>query len=120
MKSVVYRCVICRRYESKSFTTPQSPPLTSFRINEAPPFLYTAVDFAGSILVKEGEKNSSKVWIALSTCDVIRAVHLELVGDMLVIRLICCLKRFTARRGEDAQSLLSFSFYHSAMAEVRE
>ena len=103
MKSVVYRCVICRRYKGKSFTPPQSPPLPSFRVNKAPPFLYTAVDFAGPIFVQGLD-------LSLSTCGVIRAVHLEFVGAMLVITLIRCLKRFTARMLDHAHSLLSFSF----------
>lgn len=99
VKSVVHKCVICRRFEGRPFAAPQSPPLPPFRVKEAPPFLYTAVDFAGPIYIMGGEKSSSKVWIALFTCCVVRAVHLELVCDMTAMTFVHCLKHFAARRG---------------------
>ena len=90
VKSIVHRCVLCSRFEGKPFTPPQSSPLPSFRVNKALPFMYTAADFTDPILVKDGDKNSSKVWIALFTCAIVRAVHLELVCDMTAITFISC------------------------------
>ena len=80
---------------------PPAPPLPSFRVNEAPPFTYTAVDYAGPMYVRNHHKdvNGSKVWICLFTCCVTRATHLELVLDLSTATFIRCLKRFTARRG---------------------
>ena len=40
-----------------------------------------------------------KVWIALYTCCVTRALHLELVPDMTVATFLRSFKRFSARRG---------------------
>ena len=48
----------------------------------APPFSKTGVDFAGSLFVKGKGKQMRKVYIALFTCCVTRAVHLELVEDL--------------------------------------
>lgn len=42
---------------------------------------------------------SNKVWIALFTCYVTRAVHLEVVPDQSTPAFVRCLKRFAARRG---------------------
>ena len=39
------------------------------------------------------------MWITHFTCLVTRAVHLDIVSDMLTGTFVCCLKRFTARRG---------------------
>ena len=100
VRSVLHKCVVCKRFEGKPFVAPPAPPLPSFRVNEAPPFLYTAVDFAGPMFLKDkGGLSGSKVWIALFTCCVTRAVHLELVPDMTTTTFVRCLKRFSARRG---------------------
>ena len=56
--------------------------------------MYTTIDFAGPMHAKE-----SKVWTCLFTCCITRAVHLELVPDMMTTTFIRCLKRFEARRG---------------------
>ena len=100
VRSVIHKCVNCRRFEGRPFTAPPAPPLPSFRVNEAPPFAYTAIDFAGPMYVKcKGESSSNKVWICLFTCCVTRALHLELVPDMMTTTFIRYLKRFSARRG---------------------
>ena len=70
-----------------------------FRVDEAPPFNYTGVDFAGPLFVKQVNNVPNKVWICLLTCCVTRAVHLDLVNDLSTPSFIRCLKRFTARRG---------------------
>lgn len=55
------------------------------------------MDFAGPFIVRAAQP--TKVWIALFTCYVTRAVHLETVSNQTTIAFINCLKRFTARRG---------------------
>ncbi len=94
------RCVVCRRYEGRSIKPPPAPPLPFFRVNEAPPFSYTAVDYAGPMYVgkQKGDKGK-KVWICLFTCCVTRAIHLEIVCDMSTPTFIRALRRFSARRG---------------------
>jgi hypothetical protein len=62
--------------------------------------MYTAVDFAGPLYIKnKGDSSSTKVWICLFTCCVTRAIHLELVADLTTTTFLRCLKRFSARRG---------------------
>lgn len=74
--------------------------LPSFRVNEAPAFTFTGVDYAGPLYVKgSNSTDSEKVWICLYTCCVVRAIHLEVVPDMTTQSFIRCFKRFTARRG---------------------
>ena len=57
------------------------------------------LDFAGPLFVKDGKRNMSKVYIALFTCAVTLAVHLELVKDMSVDVFLRSFRRFVARRG---------------------
>lgn len=100
VKSLIHKCVLCRRFEGASFRAPQPPPLPTFRVKEEPPFSYTGVDFAGPLHVRSfGMTTSEKVWICLFTCLVTRAVHLDVVTDLSTETFIRCLKRFAARRG---------------------
>ena len=94
---------MCRRFEGNSYRAPPPPPLPPFRLEEAPPFTHTGVDFAGPLYVRQPEGTSSKVWICLYTCCVIRAVHLDLVPDISTTTFIRSLKRFASRRGLPAR-----------------
>ena len=94
---------MCRRFKGNSYHAPPVPPLKPFRLEKAPPFTHTGVDFAGPLYVRQPEGTSSKVWICLYTCCVIRAVHLDLVPDISTTTLIRSLKRFASRRGLPAR-----------------
>ena len=94
-KKCVKRCLICRRARVKAGQQ-VSAPLPKERINEAQAFEITGIDFAGPVYVKPDNK---KAYIALFTCAVTRAVHLELVSDLTTDAVLLALKRFIARRG---------------------
>ena len=58
----IHKCVTCRRFEGRPFCAPPAPPLPTFRVNEAPPFANTAVDFAGPLYIRnKGVSDSNKV-----------------------------------------------------------
>ena len=99
VKYVLSRCVICRKMEERSFGRPPAASLPEFRVSIAPPCSKTGVDFAGPLFVKGKGKQMRKVYIALFTCCVTRAVHLELVEDLSTESFKRCLRRFIARRG---------------------
>lgn len=77
-KKIVNQCFVCRRFKAKP-RQQITAPLPRDRVTEASPFETTGVDFAGPLLVKP---NNQKSYIALFTCAVTRAVHLELVSDL--------------------------------------
>ena len=100
VKSIIHRCVVCRRFEGLPYSAPPAPPLPSFRVREAPPFEYTAVDFAGPMYCRTADvTKTKKIWICLYTCCVTRAVHLDIVPDMSAATFIRSVRRFCARRG---------------------
>ena len=101
VKSFIKRCVLCRRMEGPHYTVPPSPPLPAYRVQEAPPFAYLGVDFAGPLFIKMEKKSTctSKAWICLYTCCTTRAIHLDLVLDLTTESFLRCFKRFVARRG---------------------
>ena len=88
---------MCRKYGGKPYSPPLPPPLPQFRLEEAPPFTHTGVDFAGPLYVKQPDGASSEVWICLYTCSVVRAVHLDLVPDLTTAAFIRSLKQFASR-----------------------
>ena len=51
-----------------------------------------------SIQIRLGD-TSAKRWIALFTCSVTRAVHLEVAEKLSASSFLDCLRRFVARRG---------------------
>ena len=121
IRSIIYRCVTCRRFEGRPFHGPPPPPLPPFRVKEEPPFSCTAVDFAGPLHVKtHGVTRSCKTWICLYTCCVTRAVHLEVVPDLSTSTFIRSLKRFCARRGLPHRILSDNGKTFKAAAKVVE
>ena len=98
VKSFIHKCITCRRFDGMPLRAPPAPSLPEFRVNEAPPFSNSAVDFAGPLYVRSRRVSESNR-ICLFTCCVTRAVHLELVLDLSAVTFIRCLKRFAARRG---------------------
>lgn len=96
MKRCVKCCLICKRARVKAGQQ-VSAPLPRERINTtAQAFETTGVDFAGPLYVKPDNK---KVYIALFTCAVTRAVHLELVTDLSTDAFLLAFRRFISRRG---------------------
>lgn len=98
VKTIIHQCRVCRRHEGRPYGAPRPPPLPVFRVEEAPPFTFTGVDFAGPLYVK-GETGTRKVWICLYTCCVVRAIHLDLVSDQTTPAFLLSFKRFVSRRG---------------------
>lgn len=83
--------------KDRTLKAPQPPLLPECRVKEAPAFSYTGVDFAGPLVISTFQSN--KAWMALFTCYVTRAVHLDTVSDQSTsLSFIRCLMRFVARR----------------------
>lgn len=94
VRSVVRRCVRCKRFTSKPpETVPIHLPLD--RVRDAYTFEVTGIDLCGPLLLR----NKTKTWVVLFTCAVYRCVHLELVSAISTEYFIQALRRFIARRG---------------------
>eukprot|EP00794_Sanderia_malayensis_P019302 gene19302-biopygen16181 len=86
------------RFDGKAFTPHPTSDLPDFRVTETLPFSNVGVDFAGPLYVKEGAE-MSKTYVALFTCCVTRAGHLELVPNLQTATFVNCLRRFCTQRG---------------------
>ena len=99
VKKLLSRCVVCKKLEGRPCSVTKVADLPKFRIREVAPFSNVGIDFAGPLFAKCCSKSSRKVYIALFTCCVTRALHLELVRDLSAETFLCCLRKFAARRG---------------------
>ena len=82
VKKVIKPCVVCKKLEGKAYKAPPMAPLPSFRVQAAPPFSKVGIDFAGPLYVKDQKGSMHKTYIALFSCCMARALHLELVEDL--------------------------------------
>ncbi|XP_064486068.1 uncharacterized protein LOC135398613 [Ornithodoros turicata] len=98
VKKELYKCHRCRRQRARP-AFQETAPLPPDRITRAEPFEVTGVDFAGPLFYKAPDVNSKKCYIALFTCAVTRAVHLEIVDDLTTQRFLMAFRRFVSRRG---------------------
>ena len=99
VKSIIKKCFLCQRFESKPYRHPPSGSLPPYRSKQSLPFETTGVDYLGPVLVKPilDDINGNyfyKSQIILFTCAVARAVHLEIVPNLTASSIICALKRF--------------------------
>ena len=99
VKKTISNCVICKKLEGKPYKVAQAADLPDFRVREAAPFSKVGVDFAGPLFAKCCKDGTDKVYIALFSCCVTRAIHLELVRDLSAETFLCSFRRFVARRG---------------------
>ena len=102
VKRILGKCVTCKlRLEGKSYSRPLQADLPEFRVRQSAPFSQVGIDFAGPLFVKQVQDGScsSKVYIALFSCCVTRAMHLELVCNLSAETFSGCLRKFAARRG---------------------
>ncbi|XP_065180252.1 uncharacterized protein LOC135810689 [Sycon ciliatum] len=98
VRTIVRGCQHCKRVNTKPYAASTSAQLPSERVSGEEAFRNVGVDFAGPLYVNEGG-SKVKAYVALFTCAVSRAVHLELVSDLTTEAFMRCFRRFVARRG---------------------
>lgn len=97
VKSIIKRCIVCKKLQCRPYLPPDVPPLPEIRVSDDVPFSVTCVDYTGSLNVKCYD-SVIKVYICLFTCAITRAVHLEIAEDLSSETFIRCLRRLSGRR----------------------
>lgn len=94
VKSVLRKCVPCKKLEGPPFKIPPSPDLPEFRVDGS---FYEAigVDLTGELLIKT-ESGVEKVYICLFTDCLSRHVNLEIVDDLTAASFINAFRRHCA------------------------
>ena len=95
VKKVLRQCFKCMKEKAQPLGSSVTDQLPKERVTPSRPFDSVGFDFSGAIQIADNRK----AYIALFTCGVTRALHLELVEDMTASEFMAMLKRFIARRG---------------------
>uniref|UniRef100_A0ABD2WQP3 Integrase catalytic domain-containing protein n=1 Tax=Trichogramma kaykai TaxID=54128 RepID=A0ABD2WQP3_9HYME len=77
-------------------------PLPASRVTPGRPFATTGLDYAGPlpVLFSKGRgAKSTKGYVAIFVCMVVRAVYVEIVSDLTTEAFLAAYARFCARRG---------------------
>ena len=99
VKSVLRKCVTCRRCQGRPLLSPETPDLPDYRVNTLYAFQYTGLDYAGLLFIKNNTDTTLKVNILLFTYAPSRILHLELTSNMKELAFIRVFERFRVRRG---------------------
>ena len=91
------KCVLCKKLRGCAVGQKMSD-LPVDRLEPAPPFTYSAVDYFGPFYVKEG-RSQKKRWGCLFTCCVTRAVHIEVAHALTTDVFLNAYRRFVGSRG---------------------
>lgn len=81
VSSYIHKCVKCRKFRRCTEDQKMSD-LPRERMETTPPFTYCGIDCFGPFYVKEGRKELKRYGL-LFTCMCSRAVHIELLDDMI-------------------------------------
>ena len=95
--NLVSKFVICRKLRAP-LVQQKLADLPEDRVEPAPPFTYSAVDYFGPFLLKEGRKEIKRYGV-LVTCMASRAIHIETANTLETDSFINALRRFQAKRG---------------------
>ena len=120
VRSLLKKCVICKRVSGRPYSAPDAPPLPKSRTLCSKPFSVTGVDFTGALFVRSSG-GEQKVYICLFTCANTRALHLEVVTDLSVENFMQAFRRFVIRKSLP-QLMISdnASTYQSAAKELEK
>ena len=84
-------------------TVSQRPtPLSTFQVEEAPPFIVTRVDFLKPLYIRS-KRGTRKVLICLYMPCEVRAIHLELMSVQMVPAFLQSFRLFVVRKGLPSQ-----------------
>lgn len=102
IRKVIRSCTTCFRADPTK-TTQLMGNLPSYRVQPAPTFARTGIDFAGPFSIKSTTQArrplTTKGYVCLFVCMSTRAIHIELVSDLTSDAFLAALRSFVSRRG---------------------
>ena len=91
IETICRQCYLCKLLRSRPYAYPRVPPLPKERFMSKTPFAVCGVDYSGPHEVRQG-RGRAKVWIALFTCMVSRAIYITIVPDLTAEKFLAALK----------------------------
>jgi hypothetical protein len=83
----------------RAATVPVPELLPKDRTNPGTAFGVVGIDFAGPAKYKKMAKTEGKAYLAIFSCSLSRAIHLELLQNLETPTFLVSLKKYIARRG---------------------
>ncbi|XP_035213434.1 uncharacterized protein LOC118187347 [Stegodyphus dumicola] len=81
VKTVINACLVCKKFSVKP-AKQLTGQLPRDRVVQSNPFTVVGTDLTGAVTIREKADIHKKVYIALFTCAVTHAVHIEVVSNM--------------------------------------
>jgi hypothetical protein len=97
VSNYIFKCTTCCKLRAP-VQQQKMADLPEDRLEPAPPFSYSAVDYFGPFLIKEGRKQVKRYGV-LFTCMASRAIHIETSNTLDTDSYINALRRFLSERG---------------------
>ncbi|XP_055957902.1 uncharacterized protein LOC130013202 [Patella vulgata] len=98
VKSILSKCVICRKYQSRVSEQKMSD-IPYFRLKpDLPAFSIVGIDYFGPFEIKTG-RSIRKRYGVVFTCMISCATHIEVSNSLDTSSCVNALRRFIARRG---------------------
>ena len=69
LRSVLQKCVTCKKTQRRPLETPDPPPLPKFWVNEEPPFTVTGFHYTGAVCVRNNDRTACQAHVCLFTCE---------------------------------------------------
>jgi hypothetical protein len=107
----IMNCVGCRKLRGTACKQ-QMADLTQDRVEPAPPFTYSGVDFFGPFNIISG-RTTRKRWGALFTCLSSHAIHLEVSYSLDADSFLNAYRRFVCRRMKTCIAVADGEAYNS-------
>ena len=109
IKTILDKCVICKKIQGRHYRYPEHPPLDTYRTKCEKPFTTCGCDYIGplhtvnNIVDMDGEnkrEESYKIWIIIFTCLVTRMTYLAVVPNRSTESFMRALREVSARYNE--------------------
>jgi hypothetical protein len=96
-------CLVCKKFRLKPYERPIFDQLPKTRTEIVRPFHTIGIDYFGPLQIKINDGNIQKIYVALYTYFIVRAIHLEIAEDSSAEAFIRTFRRFCARRGKPSR-----------------
>ena len=67
-KTVLCKCVTCRKVIGKLYAITDPPLLPMYRLQDSDPFTFTGLEFTGALYIRDHAGKETKAYICLFTC----------------------------------------------------
>ena len=99
IKSLLFRCITCRRVKGRTIPSLLPPSVPKERVQWKTSFTTVGVDHSGFFTIRDKSGMKKKAYVFWFVCTTTRAVHLEPISDLSMPSFLACLQCLPAAKG---------------------